>query len=246
MNLNAAKAAELRAKYIENVYGYGLSCEDCEENYLHYVRQDMIAECFPVCENLAAEDCIKDFPCGIQAVPVPPAPCASIDIAPCVSSRLIGINNLEVESYIISEVVTFSGQIFLQLDYFKVNGEIIAQSEPGILVGILLNTGNIEVVNGRVKNIPDYFNSLQNEVVFSLGNEPNKLAVEVPEGATFEIKTAHNTVHSQAHGVIIAQTGLVGVQFTPNGAYEQIPAGVTGSFEPWIRYYEVLDEQRAC
>ena len=52
MNLFAVKALEDRAKYIVDVYHYGVNCNACKYEYLKYAQLDFINQCFDVCETV--------------------------------------------------------------------------------------------------------------------------------------------------------------------------------------------------
>lgn len=238
MNSLAVKAAELRAKYITDKYYYGIECNKCDYGYKSYAINDFIQQCFDICiEEPVISSVDESYNCTITIEYIPAPACEGPTITNCEGLITIEVNNVELDQEVIDAVNVDGEAMAFDIKHLKLNGQyILLNPEP-----VTINSGNLDTTSyGLFTNVVTYLNSLQDKIIFSTSTTQNRLRIQYPAGASFELKTEFSTAFTHdTRGVIITHNGLQGVQTASGGAYQLIGGD-------WVPYYKVIETQTLC
>ena len=235
MNSLAVKAAEKRAAYIIDKYQYGIECNTCNYNYKYYAMQSFISECFDVCENPSVTTYNKTLDCSSTIEFIPYSECVSaIQILDCNQSYVTQETvSLEINSYLYYNVITLSGELYIEFSSIVVNGiEYLSGVRKIKLDSDTLITETIGSTTNYIMNIINELNSFNLPGFVFYPADGNKMKIQYPTGTTWQIQTSANGDGSElTFGIRLTKTGVTGLQTSVGGAYSVGP--YTGSASVW-------------
>jgi hypothetical protein len=229
MNSLAVKAAQERAKYIQDKYLYGITCNSCKYEFKKFALDDFISQCFSICiedvetiTNDSTIDCTLRNPTEVIPIDCIPA----VEIVDCNQLyKTMYTQSFENVSFIYNEVMIAGEEIRLEFTSAVVNGVNYLNSSKFLDI----NAENIKTENVGdfiyTKNIVEFLNNLNlPQLYFDVGKDRRTMLVRFPVNYTWQIETtANDDIGPVTHGVKINQDGIVEFQLIKAFGYSSPP-----------------------